>query len=176
MMDERLVQRVLAQEGRFKALFLAVRRGHYKTANVLSMECRAVLPANAQLAALYLYEGVEVSSCAFMWVAESHAEDLRALEIRTHSDVIRIERDEAGAWTLHTDSGVVMPMPPRYLMEPHSGFVQTTEHWWLEWCSTPSLEWGGDRFKDATLLPVAWNGDKEDPDHDSRYGDWRPAE
>lgn len=173
---ERIIQRVLSHEGRFKALFLAVKRGHYKSANVMSMECRSLLPADAHLSARYLYEGTEVAACAFTWVARMHAEDLRALEIRVPECTIRIERSEEGTWTLHTDSGVTLPMPHCYMMEPGSGFVQTTEHWWLEWCITPSLEWGGDRFCDAKLLSVAWNGDKEDPDHDPRYGDWRPAD
>lgn len=53
-----------------------------------------------------------------------------------------------------------------YLMNPHTGSVDTEEGWIEDWKSVPEELWGGPAFEDADLIEVEKNAD----------GDWVEAE
>ena len=48
-----------------------------------------------------------------------------------------------------------------YLMNPHTGTVQTENEWREDFEHSDPDEWGGENFEDATLVPVRRNEDGE---------------
>jgi len=61
-----------------------------------------------------------------------------------------------------------------FLMNPHTGTVQTEEEWREDYLDCTTEEWGGDNFEDAELIEVVRNVPGE-PGYDADAGEWREA-
>ena len=59
-----------------------------------------------------------------------------------------------------------------FLMNPHTGTVQTEEEWYEDYLDCTPEEWGGESFEDAELVEVVKNIPGEQ-DYDPDAGEWR---
>ena len=65
-------------------------------------------------------------------------------------------------------------MNANYLMNPHTGTVQTRDEWLADFGACEPEEWGGENFEDADLIEVVPNIEGE-PGYDPDCGEWREA-
>ena len=59
-----------------------------------------------------------------------------------------------------------------FLMNPHTGTVQSLEEWYEDFENCTPEEWGGENFEDAELVEVVKN-DPGESGYDPDAGEWR---